>query len=94
MIAFRHGWSPNNDDVDRLIEKLKMMLGGTNTDHAQEMSVNDDNKLEDDFYSSVNLSEILNLIYQKMYKEDSEIISLIINKNENNSLDVSIDRIK
>jgi len=29
-----------------------------------------------------------------MYKEDNEIISLIINKNENNSLDVSIDRIK
>lgn len=93
MIAFRHGWSPNNDDVDRLIEKLKMMLGGINADYTQEMSI-DDNDFKDDFYSSVNLSEILNLIYQKMYKEDNEIISLIINKNENNSLDVSIDRIK
>lgn len=93
MIAFRKGWSPNNDDVDRLIEKLKMMLGGANIDHPQDKSIND-NDLKDDFYSSVNLSEILNLIYQKMYKEDNEIISLIINKNENNSLDVSIDRIK
>lgn len=93
MIAFRKGWSPNNDDVDRLIEKLKTILGGANIDHPQEMSI-DDNDLKDDFYSSVNLSEILNLIYQKMYKEDNEIISLIINKNENNSLDVSIDRIK
>lgn len=44
MIAFRHGWSPNNDDVDRLIEKLKMMLGGINADYTQEMSI-DDNDL-------------------------------------------------
>lgn len=94
MIAFRKGWNPNNDDVDHLIEKLKMMLGGLNIDHDQEADFYDANNPKDDFYSSINLSEILNLIYQKMYQEDNEIISLIINKNENNSLDVSIDRIK
>ena len=95
MIAFRKDWDPNNNnDVDKLIEKLKMMLGGTHIEYNQEDLFDDYDDIDSNFYSSVNLSEVLNLIYQAMYQKNHEVISVVINKNENNSLDISIDPIK
>ena len=95
MIAFRKDWDPNNkDDVDKFIDKLKVLLGGTNIEYDEEDIFSDHDDIDGNFYASVNLSEILNLIYQAMYQKNHKVISVIINKNENNSLDVSIDPIK
>lgn len=88
MIAFRKGWEPNNDNVEKLVEKLKSILGNLNVEYDEAESYGDN------FYSSISISEIIQLIYNAMYQNDNEMISLIINKNENNSLDVSIDYIK
>lgn len=89
MIAFRKDWNPNEDEqIKEIIDKLKEILGEPNNN----LELHED--IDQDFYSSINISEIINLIYNAMYKKDNEIISLLINKNPNNSLDVSIDYIK
>jgi|TARA_Y100000289_G_scaffold62654_1_gene72165 hypothetical protein len=89
MIAFRKDWDSNEDDqIEEMINKLKDILGEVNNDFQLHEDINQD------FYASINISEIINLIYNAMYQKDNEIISLLINKNPNNSLDVSIDYIK
>lgn len=89
MIAFRKGWNPNNDEVEDLVSQLKEILS--------EMSVNPIEEKADSynhsFHYSVNISDIIELIHQGFYEEDSKTISLIITKNPNNSLDVSIDKL-
>jgi len=89
MIAFRKDWNPNEDEqIKEIIDKLKEILGEPNNN----LELHED--IDQDFYSSINISEIINLIYNAMYQKNNEIISLLINKNPNNSLDVSIDYIK
>lgn len=89
MIAFRKDWNPNEDEqIKEIIDKLKEILGEPNNNPELHEDI------DQDFYSSINIYEIINLIYNAMYQKNNEIISLLINKNPNNSLDVSIDYIK
>lgn len=42
-------------------------------------------------YKCVNIQEILDIIYKKMYKDNKQAIQIMILKNPNNSLDVVVD---
>lgn len=92
MIAFRDGWNPNdkdkeiiNDIVNKIEEALAANSLGLHTAYEDAHS---------SFYASVNISEITQLIYENFYQDNNEVVSFVINKNENNSLDVSVDVIK
>lgn len=87
MIAFRDGWDPNKD-IEVFINKLKDVLGEKSFDHF-ELHENSSS-----FHESVSLSDITQLIYDNLYQKDYEVINITVNKNENNSLDVSLDFIK
>lgn len=95
MIAFREGWNPNDDDaLDALVDKLKKILSNSPnafSPFAEEEAQDDQ---QNTFHYSVNISDIIEIIYDNLYQKDNEVISLLINKNPKNSLDVYIDYIK
>lgn len=88
MIAFREGWDPNNKDIEIFINKLKEVLNSKSFDPIE---------LEEDcssFHECINISDLMQLIYENLYQNNHEIINITINKNENNSLDANLDIIK
>ncbi len=85
MIAFRKGWEPNNDK--NLIFKLQKLL-----DLALDES--DEQNYDGAVHESKNIGDLIQIVYDSLYNKNNDCISLIINKNSNNSLDITIDKIK
>ncbi len=94
MIAFREGWNPNDDDaLDALVDKLKKILSKSPNAFIPFAEEEEDDQ-QNTFHYSVNISDIIEIIYDNLYQKDNEVISLLINKTPKNSLDVYIDYIK
>ena len=81
MIAFKKGWEPNNNVIIKL-QKLLDLLG---EDHEIDTGA---------LYESKNIGDLIQIVYDSLYTKNNDCISLIINKNSNNSLDITIDNIK
>jgi enolase len=85
MIAFRKGWEPNNNK--NLILKLQKLL-----DLALDES--DEQNYDGAVHESKNIGDLIQIVYDSLYTENNNCISLIINKNSNNSLDITIDKVE
>lgn len=81
MIAFRKGWEPNN----HLTNKLQKLLDLLNEDYEIDTGA---------VYESKNIGDLIQIVYDSLYTKNNDCISLIINKNSNNSLDITIDKIE
>jgi len=81
MIAFREGWEPNNN----LTNKLQKLLDLLNEDCEIDSGA---------LYESKNIGDLIQIVYDSLYNKNNDCISLIINKNANNSLDITIDKIQ
>lgn len=79
MIAFRDGWKPNKD-IEIFINKLKEALGNESFD-----------EVNSSFHECINMSDLMQLIYENLYQKNHEVINITINKNKNNSLDANFD---
>lgn len=84
MINFRKGYDPNNPESD-IIKKLQKILDIVN---------NDPEYYPGSFHQETDLSEITNAIYQILFQDGNESVHIIIDKNPNNSLDLTIDKIE
>lgn len=82
MIAFREDFKKNKNksSIDKFQELLDIIYDKKKFHNGS-------------FYESVDLSEIINIIYKVLYEEDNKSIQLIIDKNKNNSMDLTIDLI-
>lgn len=85
MIAFRKGWEPNNNK--NLILKLQKLL-----DLALDES--DEQNYDGAVHESKNIEDLIQIVYDSLYTKNNNCISLIINKNSNNSLDITIDKVE
>lgn len=85
MIAFRKGWEPNNNK--NLILKLQKLL-----DLALDES--DEQDCDGAVHESKNIGDLIQIVYDSLYTKNNNCISLIINKNSNNSLDITIDKVE
>lgn len=82
MIAFREDFKKNKNKLS--IDKFQELLD----------IIYDKKKFHNgSFHESVDLSEIINIIYKVLYEEDNKSIQLIIDKNQNNSMNLTIDLI-
>ena len=84
MIAFRDGNNP--DKPKDLITKLQKLL---------DVIHNDPTYYPGSFHKNVDISEIIQVIYDVLYNnQTNKALHLIIDKNPNNSLDLTIDKIE
>ena len=84
MIAFRKDYGSNNEKSEDLTEKLQQIL---NIVYEKEKNY------PGSLHEQVNISYLIDIVYDTLYKKNKDTIQLIINKNKNNSLDVIIDTI-
>lgn len=95
MISFNRGYSPD-DENEELAKKLQKML-----DKALEQEIDDiaDLSIENLQYDEddddlIELSTLIDLVYEKLFVKNHNKITITITKNPNNSLDLNIDDIK
>ena len=84
MINFRKGYEPNNSKND-LIKKLQKIL---------DLTCNDAEYYPGSIHQETDLTEITDAIFQILFNQDNESVHTIIDKNPNNSLDMTIDKIE
>lgn len=84
MIAFRKDYGSNNEKSKDLTEKLQQIL---NIVYEKEKNY------PGSLHEQVNISDLINIVYDTLYKKNKDSIQLIVNKNKNNSLDIIIDTI-
>jgi hypothetical protein len=87
MIAFRKGFDPDDDHkkIDESLKKLLEALSEVDEDLPY---------LDPKEYFNVDIPEIINIIYNSLYKEKNSLLNLIITKDENNSLNLLIDKME
>ena len=85
MITFNNEENPQ----DEVVKNLKKLL-----DELSHLDFSDHDHLNPEQYDNVNISDITQIIYDKIYQQNSTAISLLITKNENNSLELTLDIIE
>jgi hypothetical protein len=88
MICFRKDKEPNDD----IFKKLQSLLDAINNPSFDESLY--DIETDTDFHQGVDISQIINIIYKNLFTDNCESIGLLIEKNPNNSLDLTIDKLK
>lgn len=84
MIAFRDDENPKK--LDSLTKKLQKLL---------DIIHNDPDYYPGSFHQNVDISEIIQIIYDVLYNnQKNKSLHLIIDKKSNNSLDLTIDKIE
>ena len=85
MIAFNRN-DGDEDKIEKAAEKLQKIL-----EQIYFASFDD---IDQDEYEQTNLSELLSLVYQSLFVDHHELITLSIKKNKNNSLSLKIEDLK
>ena len=95
MIRFADGFEPNkdnelNDDSDQDnsnvdYNKVKKLL---------QAILNADGIYEGAFHEDVNLVDLVEMVNKILFEKNKNAVHLIIDKNLNNSLDITIDKIE
>jgi len=86
MIAFK---KDDNSDENQVIKGLQKLLN--NLDDLESSVLLEFHPEE---YDNVNISDITQIIYDKLFQDNNIAISLLITKSDNNSLNLVIDMIE
>lgn len=89
MIAFNNNQEPHEDKIHKGLSNLLNEILGLTPDSTP-LSIN----FEPEEYSNVNISDITQIIYDNLYQQHNTAISLLITKNKNNSLNLTVDIIE
>lgn len=86
MIAFNNN---ENSPEDKILNNLKKLL-----DEVSGLDSSDLIGFKPQEYDEVNISDITQIIYETLYQQNNIAISLLITKNDNNSLNLVVDTIE
>ena len=86
MIAFR---KDENSDEDKIMQGLQKLFK-----EISDLDTSDIIGFKPEEYDNVNISDITQVIYDTLYQKNNTAISLLITKNDNNSLNLVIDTIE
>lgn len=86
MIAFR---KDENSPEDKILKNLQKLL-----DEVSGLDSSDLIGFKPQEYDEVNISDITQIIYDTLYQQNNIAISLLITKNDNNSLNLVVDTIE
>ena len=82
MICFAKNY---DDSLDKKSKSLQMLLDSL---------YNELDLVEGEEFKHSDLSELLEIAYNALFIQNKNLCQLTINKNPNNSLDITIDKIK
>jgi len=86
MIAFNNNEDPTEDKILKNLQKLLDEVSGLDSSQLLDFTPEE--------HDNVNISDITQMIYDTLYQQSNTAISLLITKNDNNSLNLIIDTIE
>ena len=87
MIAFKDSFESEEDKIKKVLKNLMKAVEEVGTDPSLE-------EFEPSTYLDTNLSEIIDIIHQSLFIDNNSSVNLIVTKNVNNSLDLTIENLK
>jgi len=84
MIAFKDSFESEEDKIKKALKNLMKAVEEVDTQSLLD-EVNSSTHLDSD------LSEIIDLLYQSLFVDNNNSVSLLVTKNQDNSLDCIID---
>ena len=87
MIAFKDNFESEEDKIKKAIKNLMKAVEEVGADPLLE-------EVEPSTYLDTDLSEIIDILYQSLFTDNNSAVNLIITKNINNSLDLTIENLK
>jgi|MEHZ01.5.fsa_nt_MEHZ011486721.1_6 hypothetical protein len=80
MIAFRKDEEPNKNTEKGLKKLLDVLIGNVEYYNGS-------------FFKNSDLTKLIEITYKTLFDEDNKSLHIIIDKNSNNSIDITIDKI-
>lgn len=90
MISFNRGYSPD-DENEELAKKLQKMLDKALQEEIDDIVDISIEALQDDNDDLIELSTLIDLVYEKLFVENNKKITITIDKNPNNSLNLTVN---
>lgn len=87
MIAFKDSFESEEDKIKKALKNLMKAVEEVGSDPLFE-------EVEPSTYLDTDLSEIIDILYQSLFTDNNSAVNLIITKNINNSLDLTIENLK
>lgn len=87
MIAFKDSFESEEDKIKKALKNLMKAVEEVGTDPLLE-------EVEPSTYLDTDLSEIIDILYQSLFTDNNSAVNLIVTKNINNSLDLTIENLK
>ena len=86
MIAFKDNFESEENKIEKALKNLMKAVEEVDTQSLLD-EVNSSTHLD------TNLSEIIDLLYQSLFVDNNNSVSLFVTKNQDNSLDCTIEHL-
>ena len=91
MISFNRGYSPD-DENEELAKKLQKMLDKALEEEIDNIvDISMESLQDDDDDDLIELSTLIDLVYEKLFVENNKKMTITIDKNPNNSLNLTVN---
>jgi len=86
MIAFRDSFESEEEKIKKALKNLMKAVEEVDTQSLLD-------EADSSTYLDTNLSEIIDLLYQSLFVDNNNSVSLFVTKNQDNSLDCTIEHL-
>ena len=86
MIAFKDSFESEEDKIKKALKNLMKAVEEVDTQSLLD-------EADSSTYLDTNLSEIIDLLYQSLFVDNNNSVSLFVTKNQDNSLDCTIEHL-
>ena len=86
MIAFKDSFESEEYKIKKALKNLMKAVEEVDTQSLLD-------EVDSSTHLDTNLSEIIDLLYQSLFVDNNNSVSLFVTKNQDNSLDCTIERL-
>jgi len=86
MIAFKDSFESEEEKIKKALKNLMKAVEEVDTQSLLDES-------DSSTHLDTNLSEIIDLLYQSLFVDNNNSVSLFVTKNQDNSLDCTIEHL-
>jgi len=86
MIAFKDSFESEEDKIKKALKNLMKAVEEVDTQSLLD-------EVDSSTHLDTNLSEMIDLLYQSLFVDNNNSVSLFVTKNQDNSLDCTIEHL-